>query len=335
MLGKRKIILMAGVFLTLVSTMDIAISQETVPLPTEIPGLSLPVEIGSGQNAPAAAPVTKVARDAKEVVREEAFDKAAEGLMPMRPGEIRRFLEMYDETQEAVETPLYPDPKPLFEFKTVSLDPGQKPLGIVSATGHVTTVTFVDATGAPWPIRDISWAGDFNVEQPDERSHMMRLIPMSTYAHGNMSMTLVGLDTPIIFKLVTKKDEVHYRLDLRIPELGPSMGADGFLSASAEAMAADQKISMDTSDTNIVGILDGSPAEDALMLDVSGVDGRTSAYDLEGKTYLRTPHSLLSPTWEESVRSADGMNVYVMASTPVLLLSDRGKVVRAYLSREE
>jgi intracellular multiplication protein IcmK len=51
-------------------------------------------------------------------------------------------------------------------------------------------------------------------------------------------------------------------------------------------------------------------------------------------TYVRTPLTLLSPGWQHSVSSADGMNVYMMASAPVLLLSDRGRVVRARVSQE-
>jgi intracellular multiplication protein IcmK len=51
--------------------------------------------------------------------------------------------------------------------------------------------------------------------------------------------------------------------------------------------------------------------------------------------YVRSPYSLLSPAWNSSVRSADGMNVYSLEYTPVLLLSDKGKMVRAYLSGEE
>lgn len=51
--------------------------------------------------------------------------------------------------------------------------------------------------------------------------------------------------------------------------------------------------------------------------------------------YVRTPYTLLSPAWAKSVQSADGTKVYALNFTPVLLLSDKGKMVRAYISREE
>ena len=54
-----------------------------------------------------------------------------------------------------------------------------------------------------------------------------------------------------------------------------------------------------------------------------------------GQTYLRTPLTLLSPGWSNSMTSADGMKVYEIRNTPVVLLSDKGKMVRAHLSDRE
>jgi len=52
-------------------------------------------------------------------------------------------------------------------------------------------------------------------------------------------------------------------------------------------------------------------------------------------TYVRTPLTLLSPGWNASVSSMEGMNVYEISNSPVLLLSDRGRMVRARLSNRE
>ena len=67
-------------------------------------------------------------------------------------------------------------------------------------------------------------------------------------------------------------------------------------------------------------------------LDVEGVDGRTSAYRYNDLVYVRTPLTLLSPGWNSSATSADGTRVYEIDDAPVLLLSDRGRMVRARLS---
>lgn len=57
-------------------------------------------------------------------LRQEAFKSAADQAMPLKPSEIRRIMEMYDETTQAVETPVYPSPEPESAFQTISLDPG-------------------------------------------------------------------------------------------------------------------------------------------------------------------------------------------------------------------
>ncbi len=50
--------------------------------------------------------------DARENVRSQAFDAALQGLLPLRPEEIRKLLERFDRTQESVELPVYPPPRP-------------------------------------------------------------------------------------------------------------------------------------------------------------------------------------------------------------------------------
>jgi len=62
--------------------------------------------------------------------REQAFDAALQGLLPLRPNEIRKLLEHFDRTQEAVELPVYPSPKPEVSVQTLSLDPGTAPASV-------------------------------------------------------------------------------------------------------------------------------------------------------------------------------------------------------------
>ena len=58
----------------------------------------------------------------EEEARREAFEAALQGLLPLRPDEIRTLLEHFDRTRESVETPIYPDPKPEVAVETVPLD---------------------------------------------------------------------------------------------------------------------------------------------------------------------------------------------------------------------
>jgi intracellular multiplication protein IcmK len=256
--------------------------------------------------------------------REQAFGAALEGVMPLKPGEIRQLLEKFDRTQESVELPVYPPPKPKVSVQTVSLDPGAAPLTVKVAFGNVSTLSFLDITGAPWPIEDLSWAGPFEVIGSDSNNgaHILRITPQSEFASGNISLRLLTLKTPVILSIETSRETVDYRFDAVVPEYGPM----------AKTPIVEKGLTISAGDPDISSVLMGSIPPGAKKLDVIGVDGRTSAYKLGGSTYVRTPLTLLSPGWSSSVTSADGTRVYAIKDTPVLLLSDKGKMVRARLA---
>ena len=267
----------------------------------------------------------KSPEELQEEIRQEAFDAAITGLFPLRPSDIETLIKRYDKTQRTVEEPIHGYPTPEVTVQTVSLDPGVIPMTIKTAVGHVTTLNILDVTGAPWPIQDISWAGNFEVTEPEEGGHVIRITPLELVAYGNISIRLLTLKTPITIALRTDKDSVQYRVDARIPEYGPYASAP-LIDGGSERVAGNRLIN---------SVLDGTPPQGAVKLDVSGVDGRTTAYRIGEFTYVRTPLTLLSPGWERSVSSADGMNVYALNETPVVLLSDRGRFMRAGLRVKE
>jgi intracellular multiplication protein IcmK len=269
----------------------------------------------------------KTPEELEEEAREEAFDAALQGLLPLRPEEIRTLLERFDRTQESVSIPIYPDPKPEVTVQHIPLDPGVAPVTVKTSYGHVTTINILDSTGGQWPIEDITWAGDFEVIEtqlsiPDTLPNILRITPQSEYATGNMSIKLLDLPTPIILRLDTSRDIVHYRFDAVIPEVGP-YGKVPIIDAGLTINAGGQ---------DMTSILEGVIPSGAERLNVAGADSRTRAYDYNGITILRTPFSLLSPAWEASASSADGTRVYAFQQTPVVLLSENGKMLRVRLS---
>lgn len=299
---------------------------------------ALPVVVGTGDpplvqgasdssdpDAMVAYDPTLSPEEIKAKARQEAFDSALEGMMPLRPEEITILLERYDEVQKTVEVPHYDRPKPVVSVETANLDPGAEPLSVMLAEGNVTTVTFLDVSGAPWPVEDMSWAGNFEVTESgtDDGTHILRITPQSAFAHGNMSVRLSDLTTPLVLTLATARDKVHYRFDVIVPQNGPM----------AKPSLIETRLGTQAGSVQISRVLEGVLPESFERLTVTGVDGRTSAYQdgSKGPTYLRTPLTLLSPGWSAHVSSADGMHVYVIEEAPVVLLSDGGRMVRAYL----
>lgn len=263
----------------------------------------------------------------QQEITQEAYDAALTGTFPLSPEQIRELLKRYDKTQEAVETPVYDTPKPEITVQNISLDPGIIPPVIKTAVGNVTTINMLDATGSPWPVQDVTWAGDFEVVEPEEGGHVVRITPMEHFARGNIVIRLLTLKTPLTLTLETSRDTVQYRVDARIPEYGPF--------AAAPLISGGGKSTMVAGSPDLTNLLDGVMPGGMEKLSVGGVDGRTTAYSMNGTTYVRTPLTLMSPAWHSSVSSADGMNVYALTNAPVLLLSDGGEFMRATLSEKK
>lgn len=265
-------------------------------------------------------------KEIEQLTRDAAFEAALNTLMPMTPEEIAKLLEAFRESREAAEQRVGGIPEPEIVVKDVPLDPSAKPPVIKVSPGHVTSVNIMDITGKPWPIESVSWGGEFEVINPGNGGHIIRINPMKAHAVGNLSMKLVSLDTPVTFTILSQLESVHYRFDARIPEYGPL--ADMPIIDTGVTISAGGNPSIAT-------ILEGVLPAGAQRLKVEGVDGRTTAYRHNGQTMVRTPLTLLSPGWSESAKSADGMTVYVVHNTPVLLLSDKGKMMRATLTESE
>jgi intracellular multiplication protein IcmK len=180
-------------------------------------------------------------------------------------------------------------------------------------------------------VQNISCAGNFSVVESeasdDKYTHVLKISPESEFAFGNMSIDMLALQTPIIITLESNRDIVHYRFDAVIPDYGPLAKAPIINTGSSMASAGNNK--------DMSSALEGVFPQGSVRMDVSGVDRRTSAYRYNGRTYVRTPLTLLSPAWSSSATSADGTKVYEIDNAPVLLLSDRGQMVQAQLSDRE
>lgn len=263
------------------------------------------------------------AQEQQKKIEEQTFNMALKQLMPLKPEQIRETLNQFRINRQSAETPLTV-PEPRQEVATLSLDPSAEPLIIRMAPNHVTSVSVVDATGMPWPIQDMSWAGPFLIQAPESGGNILRIVPQTAHGVGNISIRFVDMITPVTLRLTTGIDWVHYRLDLRIPKPGPLAKTPIIEYGGLKTVAG--------KDEQMVGVLDGTPPQNAERLTVEGVDTRTTAYKLSGRVYLRTPLTLLSPAWDASVSSSDGTTVYALGNTPVVLLSDEGRMVKARIA---
>lgn len=298
------------------------------------PAAGLPVQGQLPATAYAMTPPTQAELQAKveseadlqkKKIKQRLFNNALDNLMPLSTDQVKTLLGRFKESREVAETPIaIPEPRTIVQ--TISLDPGQPPEIIKLSPGYVTTVSILDMTGAPWAIQDLSWAGKISIDPPEEGGHVIRIVPSTTHGSGNISLRLVDLTTPVTFRFQAGLEEVYYRYDARIPKQGPLAKTPIIDYGGIQTVAG--------TDDNLVAVLDGTIGIDAEgeKIKVEGADGRTTAWRISDMVYLRTPLTLLSPAWNQSATSADGTNVYTLEDTPVVLLSDEGRMVKVHLS---
>jgi intracellular multiplication protein IcmK len=258
-----------------------------------------------------------------ERMKDRAFEGVLANLMPLSTDQIRTFMQRLEVVQKSSNPPSGGAAKPQLKMQAVALDPGAEPPEIHLAAGYVTTLNMLDATGQPWPVGDIGIGGNIEAKTTKLGTHVVRIIPLARFATGNISILLLGYPTPIVFRFVSGTPDVHMRYDARIPSYGPNA-----------KMPIIDKQKLSAGDGAIMSFLDNAPPQGAKKLHVAGVDMRTTAWQYNEKVFVRTSLSMLSPAWDASVASADGMTVYQVADAPVLLLSDAGNMVRVRLSKD-
>jgi intracellular multiplication protein IcmK len=250
-----------------------------------------------------------------EMIDELAYEKVENQLFPMSEKNIKNLRSKYEDIELAKTAEPSP-PTPVATSQFVNLSPGSTPPVIRLAQGFVTSLVFLDSTGAPWPINayDLGDPTTFNI-QWDKTSNTLMIQSSKLYNYGNMAVRLEGLNTPVMLTLIPGQKEVDYRVDMRVQGLGPNaqmpvLGDN--LPPSANKM--------------LLHVLDGVPPPGSTRLTVSGGDAR--AWLFKNKMYVRTNLTILSPAWLSSMVSADGMHAYEMQKSPVILVTWHGKVMQ-------
>ncbi len=281
------------------------------------------------QQAAAAAPALGQAgvqappRDPNSVsvqdVNSEAFNAMTQQLLPMTPDQIQRLRQLFNQSQYAAAALPVTPPRPVISSQFVNLAPGTTPAVVRLQQGMVSVLTFLDSTGAPWPIQayDVGNPSAFNI-QWNKTDNTMMIQPLSPYTYGNLAVILQGLSTPLMLTLTTGQRAFDARLDLHIQGLGPN------------AQSAPTGTGLpNTPNPDLLGVLDGVPPPGSTALQVSG--GTAQAWLSNGQLYVRTRYTILSPGWIATMSSADGMKAYVMPKAPLLLASQNGKIIQIKL----
>jgi len=159
-------------------------------------------------------------------IRDQAFAKVTNSVLPLSPSQIEMLRNLYDATQRAAAVSPGVPPRPTSTSLAVNLSPGATPPVVRLGAGFVTSMVFVDSTGAPWPIDSYSLGNPqaFNI-QWDKKSNILLVQAITAHRVGNLAVILRGLNTPVMIDLTPGQAALDVRVDLRIPGLGPQAKA--------------------------------------------------------------------------------------------------------------
>ena len=106
---------------------------------------------------------------------QRAMIEAMQEIIPMTPEQIKMFKNKYYNSQKASNQNPYPDAAPVSRSVDLSLTPGEALPVIRMRAGNVSTITFSDQLGNPWPILSVT-SGDTDLSLLKRRVSKVRLI---------------------------------------------------------------------------------------------------------------------------------------------------------------
>lgn len=259
-------------------------------------------------------------KDKKIDISEIAFKDSLKAMIPLSPEQINKFKDAKDEATEAIVS--RPTATLSNKSSNITLKPGAETSNLTLVPGYVSTLVFVDSSGAPWPITSFTVGNPawFNLVKPDglESGNMLTINARQNHVNSNIVITLAKHASPIIIQLDAdvdaSKTNVHadglvsYRIDERGPNaLIPVIGTS-IKSPVTEEMTA---------------FLDNVPPPEAKLLKTDA-GSEVSVWSFAGKFYLRSPLMLQWPAWSRVVQGHN-ITVHEIPQTPSIVVSDNGR----------
>jgi intracellular multiplication protein IcmK len=244
-----------------------------------------------------------------------AFKEALKGVVPLTDDQVKKLRIELDKIDKAQGQPLTAV-KPSTRSIQVSLRSGEYPAVINTSPGWISTITFSDVTGQPWPVLSVTNGNPdaYNIQSsgPEGSTNIITISSKQGYVPSNIAVTLVGAKVPILMTLQpTDKGQVDFRVDALMDQRGPNAAYD---IISNETLAP-------TDDSIMLAFLDGVPPSGAKPLKTTSRD--VQAWRYNDLTYIRTDKALMSPAPIRKTSNASRTNVWVINEIPVVMFSDR------------
>jgi len=225
--------------------------------------------------------------------------------LQLTPEQFERLKRIYLERERQKAIPYVSPPKPVTRTLFVNLDPGVSPPVLRLSRGQQTSIVFSDISGQPWYIEKVSlnrqlFSDGRQVQQgaaQQQPTNVLTIEPLTPAAYGNVTVSLRGLPTPVIFVLTSAQQEVDMRVDAKVPGHNP----DAIETVSVSTLPS--------IDSAMSYFLDGVPPKEARRLKVTGLEG-TEAWLYNDNLYVRAKADAQYPAYVSAARSTSGVAVY-------------------------
>lgn len=230
--------------------------------------------------------------------------------LQLTPEQVERLKKIYLERARQKSSPYVSPAKPITRTLFITLDPGVSPPALRLTRGQQTSIVFSDASGQPWFIENVSLnrqmfsdgrlnaqAGAAQQQLRQQATNVLTIEPLEPAAYGNVTVTLRGLSTPVIFVLTSAQQEVDMRVDAKVPGRNP------------DAVDSVTVSTLPSIDSALSYFLDGVPPKDARRLKVTGLEG-TEAWLYRENLYVRAKADAQYPAYMSAARSTSGVSVY-------------------------
>ncbi len=275
-----------------------------------LPAVAMSQTLQSSSPAATAATVPAPGLPLLPDVSESAFVQVQTNAAPLSPEQIRTLRRIVDDADRAAAAQPRFTPKPISTAVTANLAPGRQPPVVRLYDNYVTSILFIDAVGNPLPIVSADLVkGSFTGFPIDANSNVLKISPASPYASGNLSVSLKDVSVPVVLTLISGQREVDLRVDVRVTggNVSARLASQGGGSPANQAM---------------LEFLSGGVPEGARSLVTDSAD--VQAWAFNGRYYVRTALTLLSPAYTNPGKSSDGTSFYEIPPTPVLVVSLAG-----------
>lgn len=294
-------------------------SPPTLGQNSAVPGVVMPAPAGQIPVAPAQMPVQD-----PQVLRDQQFQQALQAAVPMSADQITQYRLEVEAANQARVTPLQ-NGVPVSRSIRLNLSPGEASPILRVQPGVVSTMTFSDITGQPWPVMSVVTGnpGAYVAQSAGApgQSNIIVISAVQAYVPSNLVVTLLDHAVPVTISLLQGQPEVDYRVDLQVSSRGPNAQNDMALSVGLAP----------TNDSNMLAFLDGTPPEGARRLSTTSSD--VEAWGYGQMVYVRTRGDLMSPAYINKASNVSGVNIFVLKEAPVVIVSAGGQMASVRINR--